>query len=63
MICRTNLTIVVKIIDLDTSHICSHNHMVGMDKISFNVKKLKYHHQKNKATKESHEKIGWPITS
>jgi hypothetical protein len=37
--------------------------MVGMDKISFNVKKLKYHHQKNKATKESHEKIGWPITS
>ncbi len=31
---RTNPTIVVKVIDLDTSHIYSYNHMVGMDKIS-----------------------------
>jgi hypothetical protein len=30
----TNLTIVVKLIDLDTNCIYSHNHMVGMDKIS-----------------------------
>jgi hypothetical protein len=34
---RTNLTVIVKIIDLDTSYIYSHNHMVGMDKISSNV--------------------------
>jgi hypothetical protein len=33
---RTNLTIVVKVVDLDTSRIYSPNHMVGMDKISFN---------------------------
>jgi hypothetical protein len=31
---RTDLTIVVKIVDLDISHIYSPNHMVGMDKIS-----------------------------
>jgi hypothetical protein len=31
---RTNLSIVVKLVDLDTNHIYSHNHMVGMDKIS-----------------------------
>ncbi len=31
---RTNLTIVVKVIDLDISHIYNHNHMVGWDKIS-----------------------------
>jgi len=37
--------------------------MVGMDKISSSVKKSKYHHQKKKTTKESHERIGWPITS
>ncbi len=35
---RTNLTIVVKIIDLNTSCIYSDNHMVGMDKISFSDK-------------------------
>ncbi len=35
MTCRTNLTIVLKIVDSDISHIHSHNHMVGMDKISF----------------------------
>ncbi len=29
----TNLTIVVKIIDLDISRIYNYNHMVGMDKI------------------------------
>jgi hypothetical protein len=63
MTCRTNLAIVVKIVDLDTSRICSRNHVVGLDKISFNVKKSKYHHQKRKATKESHEKIGWLITA
>jgi hypothetical protein len=34
---RINLTIVVKVVDLDTSHIYSCNHMVGMDKISFSV--------------------------
>jgi len=33
---RINLTIVVKVVDLDTSHIYSPNHMVGMDKISSN---------------------------
>jgi len=33
---RTNLTIVVKVVDLDTSRIYSPNHMVGMDKISSN---------------------------
>jgi len=31
---RTNLTIVVKVVDLDISCIYNHNHMVGMDKIS-----------------------------
>ncbi len=30
---RTNVIVVVKVVDLDTSHIYSHNHMVGMDKI------------------------------
>jgi hypothetical protein len=34
MTCRTNLIVVVKIVNLDTSHIYSYNHMVGMDKIS-----------------------------
>jgi hypothetical protein len=34
---RTNLTIVVKVVDLDTSHIYSDNHMVGVDKISSSV--------------------------
>ncbi len=33
---RTNLNVVVKVVDLDTSCIYSHNHMVGMDKISSN---------------------------
>ncbi len=37
MTCRINLTIVVKVIDLDISHIYNCNHMVGMDKISSNV--------------------------
>jgi hypothetical protein len=32
---KTNSIIVVKVIDLDTSHIYSRNHMVGTDKISF----------------------------
>jgi hypothetical protein len=31
---RTNLTVVVKVVDLDISCIYNHNHMVGMDKIS-----------------------------
>jgi len=31
---RTNPTVVVKVVDLDTSCIYSRNHMVGMDKIS-----------------------------
>ncbi len=35
MTCMTNLTIVIKVVDLDTSCIYSHNHMVRMDKISF----------------------------
>jgi hypothetical protein len=30
MTCRTNLTIVIEVIDLDINH----NHMVGIDKIS-----------------------------
>jgi hypothetical protein len=34
---KTNLTIVVKIIDLDTSHIYNDNHMVGIDKIFSSV--------------------------
>ncbi len=33
---KTNLTVVVKVVDLDTSCIYSCKHMVGMDKISFN---------------------------
>jgi len=37
MTCRINLTIVVKVIDSDISHIYNCNHMVGMDKISSNV--------------------------
>jgi hypothetical protein len=32
---RTNLIVIVKLVDLDTSCIYSHNHMVGMDKIFF----------------------------
>ncbi len=35
MTCRNNPTMVVKVVDLNTNHIYSHNHMVGMDKISF----------------------------
>ncbi len=34
MTCRTNLTIVIKVVDLNTSCNYSDNHMVGMDKIS-----------------------------
>jgi hypothetical protein len=30
---RTNPIVVVKEVDLDISHIYSHNHIVGMDKI------------------------------
>ncbi len=33
MTCKNNPIVVVKILDLDISHIYSHNHMVGMDKI------------------------------
>ncbi len=36
MIHRTNITIDVKIVDLDINHLYSCNHMVGMDKISSN---------------------------
>jgi hypothetical protein len=32
MTCKINLTIVIKVVDLNTSHIYSRNHMVGMDK-------------------------------
>ncbi len=35
MTCRTNLIIVLKVVDFDPSRIHSHNHMLGMDKISF----------------------------
>jgi len=34
---RTNLTIIIEIVDLDINYIYSHNNMVGMDKISSNV--------------------------
>jgi len=34
---RTNLTILIKVVDLDTICIYSHNLIVGMDKIYFNV--------------------------
>ncbi len=34
MTCKTNLTIVIKVVDLDISCINNPNHMVGMDKIS-----------------------------
>jgi hypothetical protein len=34
---RTNITIDVKIVDLDISRLYSHNHMVGMNKISSNA--------------------------
>jgi hypothetical protein len=34
---RTNLTIIIEIVDLDINCIYSHNNMVGMDKISCNV--------------------------
>ncbi len=37
MTCRTNPTVVVKVIDLDINQIYNYNHMVGMDKISSNV--------------------------
>ncbi len=33
---RTNATIIIKEVDLDISCIYSRNHIVGMDKISFN---------------------------
>jgi hypothetical protein len=33
-----NLIVIIKIIDLDISHIYNHNHMVGMDKIFSNEK-------------------------
>jgi hypothetical protein len=36
MTCKNNPIVVVKILDLDISHIYSHNHMVGMDKNYFN---------------------------
>ncbi len=31
---RTELIVIVKVVDFDTNHIYSPNHMVGMDKIS-----------------------------
>ncbi len=34
MTCRINLIVIVKLVDLNISRIYSHNHMVGMDKIS-----------------------------
>ncbi len=37
MTCRINPTVVIKEIDLDTSCIYSHNHMVGMDKMFSSV--------------------------
>jgi hypothetical protein len=36
MTSKINLTIVIKVVDLNISRIYSHNHMVGMDKISSN---------------------------
>ncbi len=36
MTSRTNPIEIIKIVDLDTSYIWNHNHIVGMDKISFN---------------------------
>jgi hypothetical protein len=32
--CRIELLLVAKLVDLDTSHMGSHNHKVGMDNIS-----------------------------
>ncbi len=40
MTSRTNLIVIVKVVDLDTSCIYSHNHMVGMNKISFDVRHI-----------------------
>ncbi len=34
MTCKTKLIEVVKVVDLDTSHIYNYNHMFRMDKIS-----------------------------
>jgi hypothetical protein len=31
---KTNPTVIVEVIDLDTSHVYNRNHMVGMNKIS-----------------------------
>jgi len=39
---RTNLTLIVKIVNLETSQIYSCNHMVEMNKISYSVKKLSH---------------------
>jgi len=42
---KTNLTIIVKVIDLDTSNIYGHNLMVGMDKKinnAYNKKSFKF---------------------
>jgi hypothetical protein len=41
MTCKTNLTIVVKLVDLDIYHIYGCNHMVEMNKISFSETKSK----------------------
>ncbi len=43
----TQLYIVVKIVDLDFSCIYSHNHMVGMDKISSSVQGVVLHVAQN----------------
>jgi hypothetical protein len=37
MTCRTNPIVVVKEVDLHISRTYSHNHLVGMDKISSSV--------------------------
>ncbi len=55
---RTNPTIVVKIIDLDTIHIYSRNHMVEMDKISFSVGRLQFSNSMKPITSFSPQIVG-----
>ncbi len=45
---RTNIIVVVKVVDLDVNHIYNHNHMVGWDQKNFMHMALQifnHHHQ------------------
>jgi len=55
---RNNPIVVVKVINLDTNHIYSCNHMVGMDKISSSVGRLQSSNSMKPRTNFSPQIVG-----